>query len=652
MSSPGLKIVFLQKLVVVLFKIKLIFLTNSSCENFEFEKTIHHCKVGWEWHDIRKEFYENFTLTKNVFEFFPRRRAQISLRAEKANEKLKDYSFSSLESTGYSLYLFFGGEEIVAGSSLISDLSEHRTVFELNKWQRISNEFEVEKDEGLPTTENLLKFDFQMKFTYASNVPKQMKNPYLAISRLQKYYKFSRGFGDNGERVYDIVFFNFTKNNTDYLVEVDGEPVDLKDLKHWTNLNFPGVVKHRIKDLAVSKLNDSYMLLTFNIKSKEEHFENSAICLTMKYYHDVHNNAQNTFGIVSQARDAEDKKVFNKLLEYCSFRTNANDVKQKNWLDLRYCISKQFFKHNLIYLVSTLDEGSQLSLFPDLTAAIADLRIERKTENLNDFLYAWSTGTFDPHDEWYTTPVVDNFGLRRVEGTNQTYLELINDQNSKIDVYYLVSNSFGLTNNMRLTFNINNNHSEAATLKIYLVEDTEKRRLIGRIDLNQVSEEKYSYSFNLTDSVYESNRAFSAIDMDEEYVDRFERLANREKNRDKGELEKDKDKEEAEKEGTTEDKTEPETEAPNPEPKPDPGKPTPDEMRPQRAFAKLIFEFTLKHFLEENDSPEKLTLYNVNLMDPCYQNIDQCKLGKCISDAVDKWHCQCDGEFLCSGLFY
>lgn len=582
-----------------------------------------------------------------MFEFFPEQKAQISLQAEKIKEKLKDYSFASLESTGYSLYLFFSGDKIVEGSSLISDLSEHRTIFELNTWQKISNEYPVEKEDGVPTTKNLLKFDFQMEFNYATIDPAKMKPPYLAISRLQKYYKFSRGYGDDGEPLYDVVFFNFTKNNTDYLVQVDNEPVDLKDLKHWTNLNFPGVVKERIKDLAVSKLNDSYMLLTFNIRAKEEHFENSAICLSMKYYHDVHNNAQNTFAIVSQPRKAADKQVFNKLLEYCSFRTNANDVKQKNWLDLRYCISKQFLTHNLVYLVATLDEGSQLSLFPDLTAAIADPRIERKTENLNDFLYAWSTGTFDPHDEWYTTPVVDNFRLRRVEGTNQTYLELINDQNSKIDVYYLVSNSFGLTNDMRLTFNLNNNHSDAAELKIYLVEETEKRRLIGRIDLNQVSEEKPSYSFNLTDSVYESNRAFSAIDMDEEYIDRFERLANREKNRDKGELDKDKDKEELDKTTTIADHKPDEPGTETPEPQPEPEEPD-DDIRPPRTFAKLIFEFTLKHFLEENDSPEKLTLYNVNLMDPCYKNIDQCKLGKCISDAVDKWHCQCDGEFLYS----
>lgn len=422
-----------------------------------------------------------------MFEFFPSRGAQISLSQEKANEKLKGYSFNSLAATGYSMYVYLGGDEIVGGSCLINDLGTFRKPFELNKWQKISNEYEVEKDDALPTPENLLRFDFQMEFNQASFDPKEMRNPYLAISRLQKYYKFSRGFGDNGEPLYEAVFFNFTKNNTEFCVNVDGLPVDLTDLSHWTNLNFPGVVKHKIKDLAVSKLNDSYMMLKFNIKSKEEQFENSAICLSMKYYHDVHNNAQNTFGIVSQARDAEDKKVFNKLIEYSSFRTNANDVKQKNWLDLKHCFSKGFFVYNRIWLVSTLEEGSQLSLFPDLTTAIADIRIERKTEKLNDFLYAWSTGTFDPHDEWYTSPAVDNFKLRRVEDTNQTYLELINDQNSKIDVYYLVSNSFGLTNNMRLTFNINNNHSEAATLKIYLVEDTEKRRLIGRIDLNQVT---------------------------------------------------------------------------------------------------------------------------------------------------------------------
>lgn len=606
---------------------------------------------------MRKEFYENFTLTKNVFEFFPNRRASISLSQDKANDKLKDYSFNSLASTGYSFYVFFGGEEIVSGSCFVKDLGEHRSQFELNKWQKISNEYEVDKDDALPTPENLLKFDFKMEFNQATFDPRQEKNPYLAISRLQKYYKFSRGFGDNGEPVYDVVFFNFTKNNTDYLVEVDDAPIDLTDLKHWTNLNFPGVVKHRIKDLAVSKLNDSYMMLKFNIKSKEEHFENSAICLSWKYYHDVHNNAQNTFGIVSQERDAVDKKVFNKLLEYCSFRTNANDVKQKNWLDLRFCFSKQFFKHNLIYLVSTLEEASQLSLFPDLTTAIGDFRIERKTENLNHFLYAWSTGTFDPHDEWYTTPVLDNFGLRRVEGTNQTYLELINDQNSKIDVYYLVSNSFGLTNDMKLTFNINNNHSEAATLKIYLVEDTEKRRLIGRIDLNQVSEEKYSYSFNLTDSIYESNRAFSAIDMDEEYTDPFQRVANREKDPGKGEPDTGNGKEPPG--GSDDGSTEPPNGSTPDEPKPDepsPSEPSPSEptpkpdqpgdqpVKPKREYAKLIFEFTLKHFLEENDSPEKLTLYNVNLMDPCYQNIDQCKLGKCMSDAVNKWHCHCDGK--------
>lgn len=122
--------------------------------------------------------------------------------------------------------------------------------------------------------------------------------------------------------------------------------------------------------------------------------------------------------------------------------------------------------------------------------------------------------------------------------------------------------------------------------------------------------------------------------MDEEYTDPFERLAEREKHRSKGQIENDNEKEPIEQNGKeTLGKTTARLD-----------QPADDQRRPERAFAKLVFEFTLKHFLEENDSPEKLTLYNVNLMDPCYQNIDQCKLGKCISDAVDKWHCHCDGK--------
>lgn len=177
---------------------------------------------------------------------------------------------------------------------------------------------------------------------------------------------------------------------------------------------------------------------------------------------------------------------------------------------------------------------------------------------------------------------------------------------------------------MKLTFNLENTHTDA-TIKIYLVEDTQKRKTIHQINLNVISEDQ-SFIINLTDSNLESNLAFNAINMDEEFKDTF--------SLDKGQLDTDKNDKEPNNQTDKVNKGQKKDDEEDKLKKKD---------QNENLYARLIFEFKLKS--DENANVEKLTLLNLNLMDPCYLKFDECKYGKCISDSVGKWHCKCDGKF-------
>ncbi|KAK4337182.1 hypothetical protein RND71_044008 [Anisodus tanguticus] len=53
-------------------------------------------------------------------------------------------------------------------------------------------------------------------------------------------------------------------------------------------------------------------------------------------------------------------------------------------------------------------------------------------------------------------------------------------------------------------------------------------------------------------------------------------------------------------------------------------------------IGRLLFEFKLKR-LEINDTVEKLSIHNLNLMDPCDSKFGQCVYGKCVSENIDKF---------------
>ena len=522
----------------------------------------------------------------------------------------------------------------------ISDLEEEREVFKLSRWQEFEREYKIEKDKLL-NIDKVLKFNFEMRFDYSDD---NKKSPYFAISKLNKYFKFKK---DADETTFDVVFFNFTKNVTDYQVQIDNKQINLSDFKYWTNLNFQGVPSNELKKLAISKLDNSQMMLDFKFGKADRSNaianleERLSICLNMKYYYNVDDG--NSFEIIAKLKETDDQATSSKLIEYNTFRQqHTNEIKQNNWLELRYCFSNKFIKTNTIYLASNLDAASQSSQLPGLTNAIADFKIKRITENFNDFLFSWTTGITNPNDEWFTTPILDNFKLRTAEVTNQTYLELINTKKSQIDVYFLVSNAFKLSNDMKLTFNLNNNHTDA-TLKIYLVleDNKQQKQKLEQIDLNKISEEE-SVEIDITDSNYESNLAFNAINMDEEQFITVYKLSNDKKSPDREENEKS--------EPDEVDPIKPEADKKVQDPI-DPIKPEDDkkmdEIQIEKSFARLIFEFKLKSF-EENDNDDKverLMLNNVNLMDPCNKNFNLCKHGKCKGDSIEKWHCECNGKF-------
>lgn len=583
-------------------------------------------------------------MTKNVFDFEVKRTAHFALNLDKVKEKLKGYSFDNLESVGYSLFIYYDGDEFVEGSYKIDDYREDKDVLNKDKWQKISKEFKIEKSISSVQIEKVLKFDFRLLFDYSS--VEIQKQPYVVISKLYKYFKFI----NKDTATVENVFFNFTKNTTDYLVEVDEQSIDLTQFSYWTNLNFPGVLKTNLTNIAVSKLNNSYMMLDFRINAKEENFENLSICLKMKYYHDAH-DALTTFLIETKPRGSKDhdEKTFNKLLEYNSFRQATYElVPKKNWLQLRVCFYKKFLKENVIYLESSLEAESQFGRYPSLTNAIGDFEIERGNERvISDFLYSWSTGFADPREDWYTTPILNNFRLKQ-DDDEQTYLELVNDQNAKVYVYHLISNAFELTSNMLLTFNLTTNHTDA-TLTVYLVEDTKRREILSTITLKK-GNDRYQISIDPpTDANPESNAYFSATDMDEmvehdkseaEKANKNEPKVNDKADENDRDERKDEEKKNSDEDlvanAKSDDNQQPQDE--------DRSKEQAKDSAAEKKFAKLIFEFKFKRHLEENESSEKLKLFNLNLMDPCDQRKTQCNYGKCISQSSDQWHCKCEGR--------
>ena len=72
-----------------------LFLISFVIIDYHLSSSLYH-KDGWEWHLIDKGFYENFSLTKNVFDFHPDTDAQITLNLNSVKDKLKGYSFNNL----------------------------------------------------------------------------------------------------------------------------------------------------------------------------------------------------------------------------------------------------------------------------------------------------------------------------------------------------------------------------------------------------------------------------------------------------------------------------------------------------------------------------------------------------------------------------
>lgn len=620
--------------------------TGTNIKVWENEKKDQLKCEGFEWHSVvdNANFFKDQHLTKNVFDFYGKS-AQFKIDPEIINKKINGHSLDNLESTGYSLFIYFKGEKEVEGSYSLTDQQTKKAMLTNGDWKELTIEYKVDKMK-MPTLEEISRFDLQL--VLRSSKPESETRPsYVAISKMYKYLKFSNKEEDGSIKDEVSFFFNFTKNSNDYQVRIDDKEIEnLNDFAFWTSLNFENVLQNNLRHLAVSKLYNSVMMLEFKINDSEVNFEKSSICLKFKYYHNNHNNDDDlpTFEIMTKFRGSkdEDELKFNKLIDYINLKTTANDLQpQKNWLNLRMCFHKRYLKDNVIYLVSIIKNESQTGHYPSLTNALADFEIERGVERFNDFLYSWATGLFDPRDEWYTSPILDEFKLIQNPENKLTHLELINKPNAQINVFHFISNAFRLNNNAKLTFNLKNNHTDG-TLKIYLIRDNQKRKMIANFNLNEIQDIEKVITVNLTSQDLNSFARFTAIDVDDE-EEMSEDLDKGGKGGDDKKDKEDPDDHEKEPPEDDNDKEPPEDDdKENDDNDSDDDDDDDEDSKPEKSYAKLIFEFKLKR-LEENDNPESLDLSNLNLDDPCNLNFGQCKHGNCQSNSSTYWRCKCDG---------